>query len=192
MVVERYYWIIRTHLMGLGSCGKKSCIFKPLQVDNPMGIHLGDNVFVGHYSWLIGASSQKDKGLQIGKKTVIGHFSHIVATRQVVIEDSVLMADKIFITDCTHNYQEVNKPVLEQKVSYLKAVRIGEGSWIGENVSICGASIGKHCVIGANSVIVEDIPDYCVAVGTPARIIKYYDRNQKVWRKAKARRICND
>lgn len=59
------------------------------------------------------------------------------------------------------------------KISLLsKLFCIGEGSWIGENVCVCGANIGKHCVIGANSVVTKDIPDYSVAVGCPARIIK--------------------
>ena len=46
-----------------------------------------------------------------------------------------------------------------------------------------GASIGKHCVIGANSVVIHDIPDYCVAVGAPARIVKRYDFSAQQWRK---------
>ena len=62
-----------------------------------------------------------------------------------------------------------------------KPVIIGEGSWIGENVCIIGASVGKHCVIGANAVVTKDIPDYCVAVGTPAKIIKKYDTKIKKW-----------
>lgn len=48
---------------------------------------------------------------------------------------------------------------------------IGEGSWLGENVCVIGANIGKHCVIGANSVVTKDIPDYSIAVGAPAKII---------------------
>ena len=50
---------------------------------------------------------------------------------------------------------------------------IGDGSYIGINAVIVGnVRIGKHCVIGANSVVTKDVPDYCVAVGSPARVIK--------------------
>ena len=52
---------------------------------------------------------------------------------------------------------------------------------MGENVCIIGASVGKHCVIGANSVVTKDIPDYSIAVGTPAKIIKRYDFNKERW-----------
>ena len=72
-------------------------------------------------------------------------------------------------------------PIMNQPVKVLRKVRIGEGSWLGENVSVCGASIGKHCVIGANSVVTKDIPDYCVAVGSPAKVVKKYDSEKKQW-----------
>lgn len=50
---------------------------------------------------------------------------------------------------------------------------IRDGSYIGINVVIVGnVKIGKHCVIGANSVVTKDVPDYCVAVGSPAKVIK--------------------
>ena len=63
----------------------------------------------------------------------------------------------------------------------LKPVIIGEGSWLGENVCVCGASVGKHCVIGANSVVTRDIPDYCIAVGSPARVVKRYNFDKNTW-----------
>ena len=48
---------------------------------------------------------------------------------------------------------------------------------------ILGASVGKHCVIGANSVVTKDIPDYCVAVGSPAVVVKRYNTINKKWEK---------
>ena len=53
---------------------------------------------------------------------------------------------------------------------------------LGENVCVIGASIGKTCVIGVNSVVTRDIPDYFVAVGSPARLIKRYDFDRQEWR----------
>jgi len=61
-------------------------------------------------------------------------------------------------------------------------VHIGEGTWLGTNVVIVGSiSVGKQCVIGANSVVTKDIPDYSVAVGIPAKVIKRYDFEQQQW-----------
>lgn len=57
-------------------------------------------------------------------------------------------------------------------------VSIGDGSYIGINAVIVGnVKIGKHCVIGANSVVTKDVPDYCVAVGSPAKVVKRYNEN---------------
>ncbi|MCR5226135.1 MAG: hypothetical protein K6E27_02830 [Eubacterium sp.] len=117
----------------------------------------------------------------INDSTTIGHFSHIVAVHSVTIGKSVLIADRVFISDCSHRYEDVSIPIIKQDIKKLAPVSIGEGSWIGENVCICGASIGKHCVIGANSVVTTDIPDYCVAVGSPAKIVKKFDFEKNEW-----------
>lgn len=53
--------------------------------------------------------------------------------------------------------------------------------WIGEGVCIIGAKIGKNVVVGANAVVTKDIPDYCVVVGQPARIIKRYNLQKQIW-----------
>lgn len=59
---------------------------------------------------------------------------------------------------------------------------IGDGSWLGKNVVVIGnVSIGKNCVIAANSVVTKDVPDYSIAAGIPARVIKRYDFDRKEW-----------
>jgi acetyltransferase-like isoleucine patch superfamily enzyme len=72
---------------------------------------------------------------------------------------------------------------MDQPIQQIHEVEIGEGAWIGENVCIIGASVGKGCVIGANSVVTKNIPDYCVAVGAPAKIIKRYSFELNEWLK---------
>jgi acetyltransferase-like isoleucine patch superfamily enzyme len=59
---------------------------------------------------------------------------------------------------------------------------IGEGSWIGHNACVIGVRVGKHCVIGASAVVLRDLPDYSVAVGAPARVVRRYDVEAKAWR----------
>lgn len=62
------------------------------------------------------------------------------------------------------------------------SVFIGDGSWIGTNVVVVGnVHIGKHCVIGANSVVTKNIPDYSIAVGVPAKVVKKYDFIENKW-----------
>ena len=63
-----------------------------------------------------------------------------------------------------------------------KEVIIDEDTHIGANaVVVAGVHIGKRCQIGAGSVVTKDIPDYSIAVGNPARVIKRYDLEQKQW-----------
>ena len=174
-IISQYYYRMR-----FGSVGKNSIIIKPVQLDHVRSIYLEDNVFIAEGAWLLG-NSEGEKVLSIKSKTTIGHYCHIVAKESVTIEEDVLIADKVFITDCAHSYTNINESVQQQKVKFLGPVVIGSGSWLGENVCVCGASIGKHCVIGANSVVNRDIPDYSVAVGAPARVVKKFDFHNNTW-----------
>lgn len=183
--IIRKKWFLITRFFyktQFGGIGNNSIIFKPLQLKNVKSIFIESNVDIYHHAWIM-CLSRKNSTIRISDGTNIGHFSHIISFRSVTIERNVLIADKVFISDCTHQYNDIDVPIIRQDVKALSPVIIGEGSWIGENVSICGASIGKHCVIGANSVVISDIPDYCIAVGSPAKIVKKYDFDKKEWLK---------
>lgn len=80
----------------------------------------------------------------------------------------------MYITDCDHEYRNIDIPVIDQEIVQKdQKVSIGGGSYVGINAVIVGnVKIGEHCVIGANSVVTHDIPDYSVAVGCPAKVIK--------------------
>lgn len=113
--------------------------------------------------------------IDLGFGVEIGNHSTLSSMNLIIIEDYVLTGPHVFISDHNHKYADPSLPISQQGVSCKKDDRIviGEGSWLGTNVVIIGnVRIGKHCVIGANSVVTKDIPDYCVAVGMPAKIIK--------------------
>ena len=100
-----------------------------------------------------------------------------------MFDKHVLTADNVYITDNLHNYENVEMPIKMQGIKQISTVHIGEGTWIGENACIIGAKVGKNCVVGANAVVTKDIPDYCVVIGAPARIIKRYNLKSTVWEK---------
>lgn len=162
------------------SIGKRTLIIHPLKIEKPKTISIGEKTYIGSFAWLMG-TDERDISLRIGNDVQIGHFSHIVAKKSVNIEDGVLIADRVFISDCTHEYNNINSNIKDLPIRKLNSVHIGAGSWLGENVCVCGASIGKHCIIGANSVVTKDIPDFCVAAGIPAEVIKTYDHTMKEW-----------
>ena len=100
----------------------------------------------------------------------------------------MLTGPHVFIADYNHEYRDVDKPVWEQGefAQENSHIIIGEGSWLGTNVVVVGkVRIGKHCVIGANSVVTKDIPDYSVAAGIPAKVIKRYDFEKEEWVRVK-------
>lgn len=181
MKIKRVFKYCRTILqLGFRNVGFLSVISNPLKIVNPRSIYLGKKVYIHDYAWLYCSDNNKHR-IIVDDGSVIGHFSHIVAKKKVTIGKCVLIADKVFISDCTHEYKNISIPIINQDVNVIKPVDIGDDSWLGENVCVCGASIGNHCVIGANSVVTKDIPDYCIAVGTPARVVKRYDFNEEKW-----------
>ena len=164
--------------------GNNSYIIKPLVIYGYENISIGDNVLISHFAWL--AAMEINGGsckLEIGDGCNIGHYNHISVTGEVIFEEEVLTADKVFISDHLHSYEDISMSILKQPILQKGFVRIGKGSWIGENVCIIGCSIGKHCVIGANAVVTKNIPDYCVAAGNPAKIIKRYCSETLSWKK---------
>lgn len=167
-----------------GRISFSSYIDSPLRINGAENIYLDANVEIHYKSWL-GAtpSTGLTPQLIIRKGTIIGDFAHIYATHNITIEEDVLIANFVFISDNLHSFTDINTPIIRQKILQKKTVNIGTGAWIGEHVCIIGASIGKHCVIGANSVVTKDIPDYSIAVGAPAIIIKRYNFDSKQWEK---------
>ena len=160
-------------------------VVSPYTIQGGKSISIGKRSYVGKYSWLAALPlTGEDKcSLVIGNNCAIGHFNHIYCTNSIVIEDGVLTADRVYISDNLHGYKAVDVYIKDQPIIQNGEVVIGEGSWLGENVCVLGAKIGKHCVLGSNAVVTKDIPDYCVAVGIPAKIIKRYDFNTQSWRK---------
>lgn len=167
--------------------GNNSYIIKPLVIQGHKNIIIEDNVLIAHQVWLNAIEiNNKPSTLIIGKGCNIGHYNHICATGEVILEEEVLTADKVYISDHLHAYEDIAVSILKQPVLQKNFVRIGKGSWIGENVCIIGASVGRHCVIGANAVVTKDIADYCVAAGNPAKIIKRYCHEAKAWKRTSA------
>lgn len=153
-----------------------------LRIDNPQNIFIKNFVYINKYCWLAANPLTGTSAvLMIKEGVAIGDFAHIYATKEIVIEENVLIANFVYISDNIHCYKDISLPIKNQPIVQKKTVRIGADSWIGEHVSIIGASLGRHCVIGANSVVTKDIPDYCVAVGSPAKVIKRYNIETREW-----------
>jgi UDP-3-O-[3-hydroxymyristoyl] glucosamine N-acyltransferase len=174
------YWYYKLIFKRLG---KRSRIFKSLKIEMPQNISIGKNVSVFKYTWLAAnpLTGAEKCSLIIGDGTSIGNFNHIYATSKIEFGKKVLTADKVYISDNLHSFEDITKPIIAQPIKQIKEVFIGDGAWLGENVCVIGANVGKGSVIGANSVVTKDIPDYCIAVGSPAKIIKRYNFEKGIW-----------
>ncbi len=115
----------------------------------------------------------------IGKGVTLGIGSVIIGP--ATIGDDVIIAQHVVMSGLNHLYEDISKPISKQG-TVSRAISIGSGSWVGANVCVSsGVEIGRNCVVGAGSVVVKSIPDYCVAVGNPARIVKKYDPVTAEW-----------
>ena len=166
--------------------GAKTTVLKPMRIQGAKWISIGSNVTILDAAWLLALTPKDHVALQrpllsIGDGSSIGHFVHIVAIESVFIGAKVLIADRVYISDNLHSFDDIETAIIDQPVKFRGVVQIGDGSWIGENVCIIGARIGRNCVVAANSVVTHDVPDYCVVAGTPARIIKRYDVATQAW-----------
>jgi acetyltransferase-like isoleucine patch superfamily enzyme len=157
-------------------------IQKPLRIDGRKYISIYKNVIIQQYSWLFAlAIDEHEPELIIHEGCQLGNYNHIAAVRRVIIGKNVLTADNVYISDNLHSYEDIDIPIMHQPVKFKSEVYIGDGSWLGVNVCVIGARIGKNCVIGANAVVTTDIPDYCVAVGAPAKVLKRFNQQTKTW-----------
>ena len=184
-----YYWLAITQVLyrpAFGAIGSRSRIIKPLKMRNMENIFIGSRVTIARDAWLFTLPAIKNcvPKLVIGDGCQIGNFNHITCVNSVVLGSKVLTADRVHISDNSHCYENPELPILDQPVVSKGPVVIGSGSWLGENVSILSCSIGRNCVIGANAVVTRDVPDFCVVVGIPGRIIKKFDTESKTWKSA--------
>ena len=112
--------------------------------------------------------------VKFGKGVFINHSAILSASGGIQFEDGVSVAPGVRIATINHDFNERHT-----KYTYGK-VLIKKNAWIGMNVTICpGVTIGEYAVVGAGAVVTKDIPDYGVAVGNPAKVIKYLDPKEQ-------------
>jgi acetyltransferase-like isoleucine patch superfamily enzyme len=164
------------------SFGSHSVLETPVRIEGERRIRVGSGVFIGQGSWLRAADghdaadgASSDVAILIGDGTSIAGECVLSAVRSIEIGPRVLVARGVYISDHSHRYDEIGRPVLAQGVTNVDPVSIGADAWLGENVIVLpGVRIGRGAVVGANAVVSRDVADYAVAVGAPASEVKRF------------------
>jgi len=165
---------------GFGAFGAGSIICFPWDsIVNEYAISIGRDSIVNKGAviaagWGPGHAGLAPDTLSIGDRCLIGRESSLVAHSSIVIEDDVWTGQQVHITDMNHGYVILDQPISKQSEPDAP-VRVGAGSWLGHHVVVLpGVTIGRHVAVGAGSIVTRDLPDFCVAVGAPARVVRRY------------------
>jgi acetyltransferase-like isoleucine patch superfamily enzyme len=111
-------------------------------------------------------------GITIGARSLIGESCILRGQGGITIGDDVYLGTLVQILAVNHVFADISRPISHQGIT-AQGISIGDGSWIGSGAIILdGVRIGRNVVIGAGAVVTKDVPDYCIAVGNPARVVR--------------------
>ena len=171
---------IQSLRFGLKTSGKTFihplCVIK---VEKGGQLQVGNDVVFSSNTYV---ECKRNAHLIINDGCVLNSSSRIQSYNHIELGEKVIIGPFSYLCDFMHNYQDVTKAIKDQGCTSKGQIHIGDGTWVGASVTILApVRIGKGCVIGANSLVNKDIPDYSVAVGNPARIVKQYDTKSGKW-----------
>lgn len=133
------------------------------------GITLGDDVIVSRNCVIQG----KTAPVSIGDRTDIGCNAVITSSGGVSIGNAVLIAGNCYIGGGRYNTDRLDIPMMAQGLYTKGPVVIGDDVWLGAGATVLdGVKIGKGCVVGAGAVVTKNLPEYAIAIGIPAKVIK--------------------
>ena len=167
--VTRPYWRRRFYSFGDGTI-----LDRPAWVFGAHHIAIGAHTLVLHGAHLSVESFAWDEpapALVIGDRVGIRPSCMFSVSERVVIEDDVIIGAFSSVIDSDHTFALGRPSVMHNPVE-TAPIRIGRGTWLAERVAVLrGADIGRCCIVGANSVVKGELPDYSIAVGSPARVV---------------------
>lgn len=166
----------------------ESKLKRGVEFKNENRIAIGKNVVIQPGTWIAAMVNDLpilnafDPYITIKDGVSIGRFCQITVSNSLVIEEHVLITEGVLITDTIHGYEDINVPILKQRMFNRGPLVIKSGAWIGNGARIVGSLvIGKNSVVGANCYLDRDVPDYCLVGGAPAMILKRFDLEKRVW-----------
>jgi acetyltransferase-like isoleucine patch superfamily enzyme len=144
-----------------------SCCLDAKGTDNK-GIAIGTGVFVGRNTIL----SCKNGDILIDDHANLGFNCEVFSASRVRLGKNILMAAYTYLVGGDHLYDRVDIPVLRQGRT-ARGIEVDDNVWLGTHVVVSdGSHIGRDAIIGAGAVVVGEIPEYAIATGIPAKVIR--------------------
>lgn len=185
--MKKWFWYPIANIKNrflFGAYGKDVYIEPGVVINRPRFVHMGNHVRIKRNTSInLHPKDKRSKEilLFIGDNVIISESCFISACNRLVIEENVGISPNVMIIDNSRKPGDISRPSKEQKVE-SGYVHIGADSWIAYGACVLpNVTIGKHCIIGALSVVNKDIPPYSVAVGSPAKVVKQFDLERRIW-----------
>lgn len=141
------------------------------------GVILGNNVVVGRNAWFDISRELKGAQIIIGDGTSIGRNVVMSSCKKISIGKKCLISYNVSFLDHEHQMFDINYSPCDGGVTKGREIAVDDNCFIGAHSFIMkGVSLGKHCVVGANSVVNKSFPDYSVVAGSPAKLIRKLDK----------------
>lgn len=187
-------WLRKTFYPKLfASCGRNVVFGRNISIRHPHKIHLGRNIVINDDA-VLDAKGGDEKGLFIGdgvfigKGTIlaslegslrieeganIGAYGRIATMGETRIGRKALISAYVYLVGADHKTDDLDIPIMDQENFTRGGIEIGDGTWIGAKVTVAdGASIGANAIIGAHALVRDDVPDFGIAVGIPAKVVR--------------------
>lgn len=180
-----YRWV-------LGSCGRGVVFGRYTTLRHPHKIHIGDGVVIDD-GCLLDAKGENNHGIRIGAGAFIGRNSilsckngdiiigdkvnigfncEVVSASKVDIGAGSLLAAYSYLVGADHVFSDPEKPIHEQE-RCSRGILLEENVWIGAGVVVAdGQRLGKNVIVGAGAVVTSDVPEYAIAAGVPAKVLR--------------------
>lgn len=182
MNILKFFWAIRAifYKAFFKKFGNFSYIGNPIILIGTKSVKIGKRVRI--YPGVRIEVHGKEGGITIEDNVSIGQNFHVTSSgSELIIGENTTILGNVFVTNIDHDYKKIGTHILKQE--YLtKETRIGKNCFIGYGAAIqAGTILGTQCIVGANSVVRGNFPDYSVIVGAPAKVVKKYNLDTGKW-----------
>lgn len=156
--------------------GRRSRFAYPrLQLVGAASVSIGERVSIRSYCSIEALAPPGTVVLTIGNDVHVGHWVRFVALNGIVVEDDVVFGHGITVSDTIHTWKDAGPDtgIGHTPLKVGRPLRIGRGSWIGNNCVITGGiTLGERTIVTPNTFVNRDVPDGTMIGGNPARQLR--------------------